>query len=58
MILFHILAIVLSSGNLGLGGPSKRDNNFGYDGFALTENQYNHYVAEKYVVYQCVSSFL
>ena len=23
MILFHILAIVLSSGNLGLGGPSK-----------------------------------
>ena len=26
MILFHILAIVLPSGNLGLGGPSKRDN--------------------------------
>ena len=41
MILFHrpILANVLSSGNLGLGGPSKRDNHFGYDGFALTENQ-------------------
>ena len=39
MILFHILAIVLSSGNLGQGGPSRRDSHIGYDGFALTENQ-------------------
>ena len=33
---FIILAILLSWGNLGQDGLSKRDNHFGYDGFALT----------------------
>ena len=31
---------------MGQDSPSKRDNQFGYDGFALTESQLDH-VAEK-----------